>query len=1579
MTSETETIGLSTEEKDLASLVGKRVLEDMLAAIIGYLPTRVALFDPQGRALVELSPCEYCQALKGRDGSPVCTGFYSSFVQDTARIQTPLERSCPGGCLMHSEPVLFGGHTLGVLLLRLSAPPTDLGALAPIADAFSLPSEVLFQKAGLVPVSPEPLVLAARDHLAQTARLIPELYRAVLAERKARELAAIQAIVATVSQAKDAKSLAKRAMETILELLHLEIGGLAFYDSQKGELVTAAIIGLPPELAAHYSRISLKTGSGIAAQVAKTHQPVLVTDVSHPSFTVGNSQEVIKQLRISSLVIMPLLVAGEFVGGIEVAAQGERRFTQEDLDLISSVATPLGVGLRRLRLQEDLQTRNQELLALNSITASISRSLNLEAILHDSLDNVIELFQAKVGTLYLVDEAGENLVLSASRNAPDWFLTMAGTLPFGTGLAGKTAQTGGPLRVGNMTELYQDYPDILRRMEETYGKGRETLYVAVPLISRDRVLGVMHLVFRGPREFRPEELGLLGSIGNQIGPAIQNARLYESEHHRRAQLAGLSEIVRALSAEHDLGTLLKMIVTRAAEVMHAQATSLMMWDEEEEHLLIRASQGLSPRYAAEYGIPRERTLNLETSPDGRFAPIILAELADQPFGNMEFNKEEGLRSLLTIPLAGSKTPTHRGRRAGLSGLLNIYSKGEPREFRPEEVELAAIFADQAAVALDNARLLAERERRIAQLGVLNQISQAISATLRFDQLLDLIYWQVSRVMDTANFYIALAYPEKNSLTFEYFVEDRKRSERQSRQMANGLTEHILRSRKPLLISGNIAAACQDLGVELMGRLSQSYLGVPMTIGETIIGVIAVQSYTREDAYGTDDQELLATIAHQAAIAVENARLYEATSQRMKEIAILYRIAQSLSTSLDLDSLLANFLEVLNQELGYRWAILLLVDREKNELFIRACPPDYPQEVKEKVRFKIGAEGISGHVARTGEPVVLSDVTQDPRYAPGLIQARSEIAVPLKIGGEVIGVLDIEDPAPGAFGDRDLRLLSSLAAQVAIAIENARLYQATSERAKELAILYDIGRNLTLNLDLDSLLNQILGAMQESFGYLNCAILLLDREKNELFIKAARGYTEEVIRNRRIRIGEEGITGWVAARGEPLNVPDVTRNGRYVEGVVSSRSELAVPLRIGKEVIGVLDVESQEVGAFDEKDERMLASFAAQAAIAIENARLYANLEERVHELDILSLITGRINAGISISETLETVVDEIRKVIPYDTAILYFSDSGGTTLHPQIVRLASAEFPQDYIDRLRTFPVPFGKGLVGWSAQEKEPLNCPNVLHDPRRLDLPETPSLLSVLAVPFVVEQKTIGALALSQLGERRFASSDLRLLRVLADDCAIAIHKARLFDETQRLAILDGLTGLANSRHFYNELKKEMERAERYSKPVSLILFDIDDFKKVNDSLGHQVGDNLLRELAQILPTLTRKSDLLARYGGEEFAVLLPETSREHALATAERIRAKVEGHIYPGVDLPRGRMTISLGVATYPYDAATHRDFVRATDIALYAAKRAGKNRVFSYETLSLKQSPAPGGAGGEPDAGYEFRGSPGREEG
>lgn len=1405
MASMTDNIELPGVEMDLASVVGQKVLEDILSAFLGYLSTRTALYDSKGQSIVELTSCEYCQTLKGENGSPVCSEFYSSLTRETARGQAALERPCPGGCLMRTEPILFGGHMLGVLMLRLSAPPLELDALESIARTFSLPIEALVQKAQKAPELSESLVTAARAHLAQAARLIPDLYRSGLAERKARELAAIQAIVSTVSHARDATGLARRAMETILELMHLEIGGLALYDPHKNEMIATAIIGLPPELAIHFARIPIKEGSGIVAQVALTRQPILVTDLSNQSFTVGNSRQVIEQLQISSLLIMPLMVAGEFIGGIEVAARGDRRFTQEDLDLLSSVATPLGVGLRRLLLQEDLLKRNQELLALNSITASISRSLNLDTILHDALDNVMELILAGSGTLYLVDDREERLVLHAHRNAPDWYLKMAGTLPFGKGIAGRTSKDGGPPRVGSLGDLYARDSEIYRRIQESFGGTSDIPYITVPLLSKERVLGVMNLVFRGPREFHPEELNLLGSIGNQIGSAIENARLYESERRRRAQLAGLSEILRALSTEHDLGILLKMIASRAAEVMHAQATSLMLWDEEGQSLVIRASYGLSEKYVDSQRIPRERTLNLETLPDGRFAPILSPELADQHFGDKALVQRENLRSLLAVPLSGARTA---GRKGGPSGVLNIYSKGEPREFRPEEVELATIFGDQAAVVLDNARLLSERERRIAQLGVLNQISQAISATLSLDQLLDLIYWQISRVMDTANFYIALYHPERNLLTFAYEVEDKNGVEPHSRGLANGLTEHILRTRKPLLLSRDIPAACRDLGVEPQGRIPRSYLGVPMILGENVVGVIAVQSYIREEAYGTDDQELLAIIAHQAAIAIENARLYEATS----------------------------------------------------------------------------------------------------------------------------------------------------------------------ERAKELAILYDIGRNLTQNLELDTLLDHILGAMQESFGYLNCAILLLDKEKNELFIKTARGYPEGII-GRRLKVGEEGITGWVASHCEPLNVPDVRENGRYVQGVTSARSELAVPLRIGNELLGVLDAESKELNAFDDKDIRMLSSFAAQAAIAIENAQLYKNLEERVKELDLLTLMTSRINAGLSLQETLETLVDEIRKVISYDTALLYFVTPDGTRLHPQIVRAVSPEYPQAYLEKLRTLPIPLGKGLAGWTAQKSEPVLCPNVVKDPRRLDLADTPPELSVVTIPLLVEKQTIGVLALSKLGERCFSPGDLRLLTVLADDAAIAIHKARLFDETQRLAILDGLTGLFNSRHFYNELKKEMERTERYAKPLSLILFDIDDFKKVNDSLGHQMGDSLLRELAQILPGLTRKTDLIARYGGEEFAILLPETSREHALATAERIRAKVETHVFPNApELPRGRMTISVGVSTFPLDASNLRDFVRAADIALYAAKRAGKNRVFSYEVLSLKEGSKTGRAGGKLETDYEFRGSP-----
>jgi len=222
-----------------------------------------------------------------------------------------------------------------------------------------------------------------------------------------------------------------------------------------------------------------------------------------------------------------------------------------------------------------------------------------------------------------------------------------------------------------------------------------------------------------------------------------------------------------------------------------------------------------------------------------------------------------------------------------------------------------------------------------------------------------------------------------------------------------------------------------------------------------------------------------------------------------------------------------------------------------------------------------------------------------------------------------------------------------------------------------------------------------------------------------------------------------------------------------------------------------------------------------------------------------------------------------------------------------------------------------------------------------------------SELCVPLIFFGEKLGVLALDSARKNAFEIDDLQPLESVADICAAAIQNASYFDRMKQLAYVDGLTGIHNRRYFEMRIVEELERAGRFQGRMSVIMVDIDNFKRVNDEFGHLLGDEVLRLVAGILKQQLRKSDLLCRYGGEEFALVVPETTGENAVRVAEKLRRQVENHHFPGVPRP---VTISCGVADYPTHGISRDEVVAAADNALYTAKQTGRNRVAS---ASLKR--------------------------
>jgi diguanylate cyclase (GGDEF)-like protein len=197
-------------------------------------------------------------------------------------------------------------------------------------------------------------------------------------------------------------------------------------------------------------------------------------------------------------------------------------------------------------------------------------------------------------------------------------------------------------------------------------------------------------------------------------------------------------------------------------------------------------------------------------------------------------------------------------------------------------------------------------------------------------------------------------------------------------------------------------------------------------------------------------------------------------------------------------------------------------------------------------------------------------------------------------------------------------------------------------------------------------------------------------------------------------------------------------------------------------------------------------------------------------------------------------------------------------------------------------------------------------------------------------------------------FSPEELELLMAVADQAATAVKNARLHAETVQLTMTDPLTGVANRRHLFMRMEAELARAQRYSTPLSILMIDVDHFKRLNDSAGHRTGDDVLRKVCDVLKTRVRKVDTLARYGGEEFMVLLPQTAKEGALEVGEKLRrAVLETPALAAPTQPMGHITISIGVASFPLDAAEQELLVDCVDAALYASKRGGRNKVSTYE--------------------------------
>ncbi len=513
------------------------------------------------------------------------------------------------------------------------------------------------------------------------------------------------------------------------------------------------------------------------------------------------------------------------------------------------------------------------------------------------------------------------------------------------------------------------------------------------------------------------------------------------------------------------------------------------------------------------------------------------------------------------------------------------------------------------------------------------------------------------------------------------------------------------------------------------------------------------------------------------------RLYEEAKRREEQLRVAYEVGNRIASILDVDELLRQVVTIVRETFDYYFVNIALIEGE--EAVYKAGSRADGKKFPGGLRLKVGEEGIIGWVAASGQPLLAPDVRLEPRYkiAAGLEEIRSELAVPLKVQERIIGVLDIESDRLHAFDENDLMLMQSLANQVAIALENARLYEVTdralAQRVEELTASNEIARTVTSTLDLQDVFERVMQKIKEAFKVERGSLLLLDEETNDLTFAWTLDGRDKALEGFRLKIGQ-GIAGYVAQTGQPTIVPDVLKDPRYHAEVSKSvgfvtKSLLCVPLTVKERIIGVIQLLNKIEGQFSQHDVERLMAIAAPVAIAIENARLYKLEQDRRHVADTLLEMSTTVGSTLDLNEVLETILDQLKQVVDYDSAAIMLLEAG-------ILRVTAGRGFADPRQMDIGITVE-GHEHLSRPLQSGEPLIIPDVHQSSSWEVVNGSEYIRSWIGVPLISGEKVIGLLTIDK-GEIDYYRDDAaRLAAAFANQAAIAIEHARLFADLQKV----------------------------------------------------------------------------------------------------------------------------------------------------------------------------------------------------